>query len=224
MRHKDDKKVTRIVESLLWIAIYFMTAVCILYPAIPSAKAESDAETTGYSCCQEDTEEIVFIIPTLEPETAVIEETEETTADYKSAWCERVSMDFDGADAYLLARIAYCEAGNQGVVGMAAVIQVVLNRVWDPKYPNTIEEVIYAPKQFAAVNGAHWNDELPLSAWQALDLVTMKDPEGLMPEWIYEAQFFCVGGESEWHKRALHELGQIGAHTFYRVKEAKDEV
>ncbi len=47
------------------------------------------------------------------------------------------------------------EAGNQDLDGCRLVADVVLNRVADPQFPNTIEEVIYAPGQFSVVhNGA----------------------------------------------------------------------
>lgn len=47
------------------------------------------------------------------------------------------------------------EAGNQDLDGCRLVADVVLNRVADPQFPNTIEQVIYAPGQFSVVhNGA----------------------------------------------------------------------
>ena len=42
-------------------------------------------------------------------------------------------------DAQYLMHVAEAEAGNQGVEGMALVMQVVLNRVKSPKFPNTIK-------------------------------------------------------------------------------------
>ncbi len=47
------------------------------------------------------------------------------------------------------------EAGNQDLMGQQLVADVILNRVADPRFPNTIEEVIYSPGQFSVVqNGA----------------------------------------------------------------------
>lgn len=52
-------------------------------------------------------------------------------------------------EAQLLMKIAYCEAGNQGIEGQRYVMSVVLNRVDSPDYPDTIKDVIFQPHQFA---------------------------------------------------------------------------
>lgn len=55
----------------------------------------------------------------------------------------------------LLAQLCMAEAGNQGLDGMRYVADVVLNRVDDPRFPDTVEEVIYQTGQFAVMkNGA----------------------------------------------------------------------
>lgn len=54
-------------------------------------------------------------------------------------------------DMELLAQLAQAEAGNQGVQGMRYVVCVVLNRVESPRFPDTIEEVIFQPGAFGVV-------------------------------------------------------------------------
>lgn len=56
----------------------------------------------------------------------------------------------------MLAQLVQAEAGNQPLTGMRFVVDVVLNRVDDPRFPDTIEEVIFqgGPTQFSVtVNG-----------------------------------------------------------------------
>lgn len=48
----------------------------------------------------------------------------------------------------ILGALIWCEAGNQSYEGKLAVGAVVMNRVNNPRYPNTIADVIYAPGQF----------------------------------------------------------------------------
>lgn len=52
----------------------------------------------------------------------------------------------------LLARIIQCEAGGEGVDGMAAVASVVMNRVRQTQGEygryNTVNDVVFAPRQF----------------------------------------------------------------------------
>jgi len=45
-------------------------------------------------------------------------------------------------EAYCLAEIVYHEARNQPKVGQMAVMSVTLNRVSDPRFPNTVCEVV----------------------------------------------------------------------------------
>lgn len=48
-----------------------------------------------------------------------------------------------------LLRIAWCEAGNQGVDGQLYVMSCVINRVNDPAFPDSIHDVIFQSGQFA---------------------------------------------------------------------------
>lgn len=41
-----------------------------------------------------------------------------------------------------LTKNIYFEARNQGIAGQLAVAMVTINRVFDPRFPNTIEEVV----------------------------------------------------------------------------------
>lgn len=71
----------------------------------------------------------------------------------------------------LLAQLVQAEAGNQGVQGMRYVACVVLNRVDHPKFPDTIEEVIFQPGAFGvvkdgALDRAAWN--MSEKAYQAV--------------------------------------------------------
>ncbi len=52
-------------------------------------------------------------------------------------------------EAQELLKIAWCEAGNQGVDGQLFVMSVIWNRVNDPDFPDNIHDVIYESGQFA---------------------------------------------------------------------------
>ena len=54
-------------------------------------------------------------------------------------------------DLEMLAAIIYCEARGESYAGQLAVGAVVLNRVNDPRFPDTIRGVIYSPNQFSPV-------------------------------------------------------------------------
>lgn len=52
-------------------------------------------------------------------------------------------------DIYLLAQLMLHEAGNQGFNGKVAVGEVVMNRLHEGNFGNSIEEIIYSPGQFS---------------------------------------------------------------------------
>ncbi len=53
----------------------------------------------------------------------------------------------------LLARVIWCEAGSDWLTDehQKAVASVVVNRVNDDRFPNTIKEVVYQPGQYGCV-------------------------------------------------------------------------
>lgn len=104
----------------------------------------------------------------------------------------------------LLASIIYCEAGNQSFTGQVAVGAVVLNRMANEAYPDTMEEVIYQPGQFCPA-GSGWLDRVRStdgyteSAMQAAEAaLSGENPIG-------DCLYFDQGGYGY----------QIGAHYFH---------
>ena len=81
-------------------------------------------------------------MPTTEPITTTGQEM------VKNEQSKIGSMDWDSDDAYRLAKIAMAEAESEDTEGKALVMLVVLNRVWDDEFPDTIEEVIFQKGQF----------------------------------------------------------------------------
>ena len=55
----------------------------------------------------------------------------------------------------LLAKIVYLEARGECAEGQQAVVEVIFNRVLDPRFPDSVGEVIYAPGQFCTVPMLH---------------------------------------------------------------------
>ena len=62
-------------------------------------------------------------------------------------------------DLYVLSHIISAESGNCSEDMMIAVGSVVLNRVEDERFPNTIEEVVFQPGQYSPTwNGTYYNE------------------------------------------------------------------
>lgn len=77
------------------------------------------------------------------------------------------SSSYSSSDIYLLAKCVHAEARGEPYVGQVAVAAVILNRVKDPNFPNTISGVIYQPWAFTAVNDGQINLEPNQSAYNA---------------------------------------------------------
>lgn len=74
-------------------------------------------------------------------------EVNSTTADYLGINLGGQSSN----DLYLIAKCIYAEARGEPYVGKVAVGAVILNRVANPNFPNTIYGVVYQPWAFTAV-------------------------------------------------------------------------
>lgn len=75
--------------------------------------------------------------------------------------------NYSSSDIYLLAKCVHAEARGEPYVGQVAVAAVILNRVKDPNFPNTISGVIYQPWAFTAVNDGQINLEPNQNAYNA---------------------------------------------------------
>ncbi|MGB9920891.1 MAG: cell wall hydrolase [Moorellales bacterium] len=90
-----------------------------------------------------------------------------------------VQPTWTASDLYLLARLVHAEARGEPYIGQVAVAAVVLNRLKNPRFPNTIAGIIYQPGAFSAVADGQIN--LPPSATAlraARDALRGWDPSG----------------------------------------------
>ena len=119
----------------------------------------------------------------------------------------------DGYNNYLLAKIAMAEAGDQDTKGKALVIRVVLNRVNNRSFPDTVSGVIYQKRQFSPVLEGKFENVIPdADCWKALDLV--------MNGWDESqgALYFKMKCKSKWHERNLRFLFKYQDHYFFTEK------
>ena len=88
------------------------------------------------------------------------------------------------AELELLAKIVWLEARGECAEGQQAVVEVIFNRVLDPRFPDTVEGVIYAPGQFCTVpmlDSAYPNE----AQYAAIEAAI--DSEGIVGDAIYFA-------------------------------------
>ncbi len=83
-------------------------------------------------------------------------------------------------DRDLMLRCAFAEGGNQGEDGMWLIMSVIMNRVENPNFPNSIREVIYQPHQFSVVTDGRIDEVEPTEATE-MAMVRIEDGE-IAPE------------------------------------------
>ena len=112
-------------------------------------------------------------------------------------------------DLYWLSHAIYAESGNQPMAGRIAVGTVILNRVEDPAFPDTVKDVVFAPRQFSPVaNGTIYHDpdqRSIVAAKLCLDGVREADP----------CLYFNVTTMYSWADRSRTYYCTIGGHNFY---------
>lgn len=140
---------------------------------------------------------------TTEPEYEEIEETissEPVTAEPETAnespW-QQSEMD-------LLLRCVEAEAGNQSLDGRRMVADVILNRVRDPDFPNTIEDVITEPYRFSS----YWDGRM---ATVTVSELTIKAVGMELEEISYPGLFYFT---AEGYSRYGTPWRKIGDHYF----------
>lgn len=113
-------------------------------------------------------------------------------------------------DTELLARVIRAEAEAEPYTGQVAVGAVILNRIQDPDFPNTLAGVIYEPRAFESVSNGMVNRPPTESARKAANAALSGwDPSG-------GAIFFFnpgkVGAKSYvWTRKIIQRIGQ---HVF----------
>lgn len=115
-------------------------------------------------------------------------------------------------DLFWLSRIIQAECGNQPLEGRMAVGNVVLNRVKNPAFPNTVKGVLSQKNQFTTwKNGALANRTPNATSVIAAKLVL----DGGEVESCKGATFFDSNSNS-WAARNKTCVAVIGNHKFYK--------
>jgi len=120
-----------------------------------------------------------------------------------------VSSRFSEQDIKLLARTVYGEARGEPYEGQVAVAAVVLNRLENPAFPNTVAGVIFQPGAFTAVDdGQIWLEPNETAYKAVRDAINGWDPSG---EALY--YFNPATATSKWIW-TRPQIKRIGKHIF----------
>lgn len=116
---------------------------------------------------------------------------------------------YNSDDLYWLSHIIHAESGNQPLAGKIAVGNVVLNRVADPAFPNTIYDVVFQKNQFTPTRTGTINltpnEESVIAAKLCLEGAVV----------LPTALFFNHIKSSSWAAKHKTYIATIGGHAFY---------
>ena len=119
------------------------------------------------------------------------------------------ALSVSSDEVYLLACMVYVESGAEPYEGQLAVANVILNRVKDPRFDDTIAEVIYAPGQFP---GAH-NGALDAALASGPNESCMQAAEEALAGVNNIGGYYYFNGYVD--LSTVSEYLVIGGHTFY---------
>jgi spore germination cell wall hydrolase CwlJ-like protein len=131
----------------------------------------------------------------------------------------------EAAEQKCLAEGIYFEARGEEEAGQAAVAQVILNRVRNPAYPNSICGVVYQNKdlrnrcQFSFACDGITDRILSPFAWLTAKRIARNAIDGTI--WLEE-----VGDSTHYHAnyvaprwaKTMSKMEKVGAHIFYRTR------
>jgi spore germination cell wall hydrolase CwlJ-like protein len=131
---------------------------------------------------------------------------------------------FSAKEQTCLANAIYFEARSESLRGQAAVAQVVLNRVRNPTYPDTICGVVYQNQnlknrcQFSfACDGKKDRIASPASYKTAQDIaMAVTAGKIFLPEVASSTHYYAQYVKPRW-ARSMEKMKKIGLHIFYRT-------
>jgi len=128
-----------------------------------------------------------------------------------------------------LTQAVYYEAALEPTDGQQAVAQVVLNRLRDPNYPNTVCGVVYEGAE--RVTGCQFSftcdgslARAPVTwAWRRSESVARAALNGYVARQVGTATHYHADYVLPYWSPTLGKITQIGAHIFYRWRGAAGE-
>lgn len=154
-----------------------------------------------------------------------VQSTELIKPDYESIVAEseanenliEYSKDWSTEENYMLAKIAMAEAEGCSNETKQCVIQVILNRVHDDYFPDTIYDVLFQHSgdvyQFTPVINGRWDRVEPNEdCFNAVNAVAMNTHDISMGALYFES---CKNKDN-WHSRNLEFLFELDGLRFYK--------
>ncbi len=135
---------------------------------------------------------------------------------------EDMCKELSDREYEILCRIVEAEAGDQDIYGEMLVANVIINRMNDPHFPDTVEEVVFQKignsYQFSPTNdGRYYTVEVSEQTIRAVDRVLTGEDYSSGSEYFFQRSLTSKKN-STWFERNLDFVVKYGCHEFYREK------
>ena len=126
-----------------------------------------------------------------------------------------------------LAVAIFFEARDQPLSGQYAVAEVVMNRVMSDRWPNTICDVVFQPRQFSFTHDGK-SDRMEtyvknnLIEWRAMNQARTIAEQVFTDGYteITSTHYHAISVRPSWSKQYTKD-GRIGDHVFYTAPDGK---
>ena len=147
-------------------------------------------------------------------------QTEESQEAFKTTETSKAQIELSSTEKNILMRIVEAEATGEDLKGKMLVANVVLNRVKNERFPDTIEEVVFQKNgsvyQFSPIkDGRYYKVEVSEETKRAVNRVLNGEDESK------GALYFMSRSKSKassvtWFDRCLTKVFKYGIHEFYK--------
>lgn len=133
---------------------------------------------------------------------------------------QKVRLVVSDAEREILYRIVQAEAGGEDELGKKMVADVIVNRVKNDKFPDTVEEVVFqnngGKAQFApTVDGRYNTVTVPQETKDAVDEALLEE-DHTAGALYFVASAKAASDKVSWFESHLTCKGTHGGHTFYQ--------
>lgn len=120
----------------------------------------------------------------------------------------------------VLQRIVEAEATGEDIYGKILVANVVINRVNDKQFPDTISEVVFQKNggtyQFSPTrDGRYWSVSISKSTKEAVSRALSGEDYSQGALYFF-ARKLTSQNKAQWFDESLHRLFRYGCHEFYK--------
>ena len=180
---------------------------------IKDAQQELDSKQIELDTKQQELEDINSKMRQLEEDKEAIQQELDTKNNkleqYEAILSSSViKLTLDELDLFF--RLVEAEAGNESMEGKIAVANVVINRVKDSRFPDTVRDVIYQPYQFEPTINGHINKKASVDSKEAV-LRALKGEQVVSSDTIGFWATYLDSSHELWSLPITHK---IGIHVF----------